>query len=85
MHEILGSLLYCVEKELEEWASDPSPNPLRALFSPQTVEAHSFWLFERLMLELEPIYDPVPTSSHGVESQPFVVQYCVKIQGTSLT
>ena len=88
MHEILGTILYCVEAESSAWASalarkEVSPShPLAALFQPSSVEAYTYRLFDRVMTELEPIYDPVPTSFHGVENQPFVVQFCMKIQGS---
>ena len=83
MHEILGTILFCVETESKAWADLPAEHPWANLFRPAAVEAHTYCLFQRVMAELEPIYDPVPTSFHGVENQPFVVQFCMKIQGTN--
>jgi hypothetical protein len=90
MHEILGTILFCVDTERQEWEvalkeSHVAPShPFALMINASTVEAHTYWLFERIMLELEPIYDPVPTSFHGVENQPFVVQFCMKIQGRAV-
>ena len=48
-------------------------------------EAHTYTLFARIMDELEPLYDPTSSSGAGrgaADHQPFVVQYCTKIQGS---
>ena len=81
MHEIVGTILFCVESESSAWADVPAAHPWADLFRPAAVEAYTYSLFQRIMTELEPIYDPVPTSFHGVENQPFVVQFSMKIQG----
>lgn len=87
MHEIVGCILFVVECERSEWEKaiarkEVSVNhSLHGSFSEQTLEAHTYYIFERIMLELQPLYDPVLTRSHGVEAQPFVVQFCTKVQG----
>lgn len=87
MHEIVGCILYVVEIERLEWEKAVSRkefsvnHSMHGAFSEASVEAHTYYLFNRIMEELQPLYDPVSTLSHGVESQPFVVQFCTKIQG----
>ncbi len=87
MHELVGCVLYVVEIERQEWErafakKEISPNhSLCGAFSEASVEAHTYYLFERLMVELQPLYDPTCTLKHGAEGQPFVVQFCTKIQG----
>lgn len=78
MHEILGAILYAVESEKRGWESEPD-HPLAAAFTEKNVEAYTYNFFERIMMELYVLYDPLPVS--GIENQPFVVQYCTKIQG----
>lgn len=85
MHEILGVIIFIVEIEKQEWQKAkerneiPPNHALRDSFSDKTVEAHTYHLFSRIMDELKPLYDPSAVST-GVESQPFVVQFCSKIQ-----
>ena len=50
MHEIVGTILYCIERELDAWNSLTSiqleeKNPLIGAFTEDTVEAHTYWLF----------------------------------------
>ena len=40
------------------------------------LESSVYWLFERIMRELEPLYSPVT----GADEQPAIVHYCTKIQ-----
>jgi TBC1 domain family protein 5 len=87
MHEIVGCILFVIETERLAWEKAISRKEMSAshsmmgVFSEATLEAHTYYIFERIMEELQPLYDPVATKSHGVESQPFVVQFCTKIQG----
>ena len=46
-------------------------------FTTENLEPYTFWLFERIMKDLEPLYDPVA----GPDGQPMVVHYCTNIQG----
>ena len=50
---------------------------LARCFSEEYLEANTYWLFERIMTELEPLYSPVT----GADEQPMVVHYCTRIQG----
>jgi TBC1 domain family protein 5 len=85
MHEIAGVVYFSLEMEREAFSKLKheafASHPLNKAFSTDTIEAHTDWIFERIMCELLPLYDPVPTSKHGMENQPFVVQFCTKIQG----
>jgi hypothetical protein len=83
MHEIVGCLLFIVENELQYWQEaevrgEVSPDHyLSGCFTAISVEAYTYMLFERIMLELASLYDPLPV----YDGQPFVVQFCSKIQG----
>lgn len=58
-----------------------SHDPLLHSFDRTTIEPYTFHLFTRIMDELEPLYDPTSVSVRMVDKQPFVTQFCVKIQG----
>ncbi|KAJ1427790.1 hypothetical protein B484DRAFT_329860 [Ochromonadaceae sp. CCMP2298] len=78
-------------------SSSPTPSPLSPLspsslwaqlgpaFQSPHTEAYTYHLFARIMDELEPLYDPVSLTPKGAENLPFVVQYCVKLQGMRRT
>jgi hypothetical protein len=96
MHEIAGYIMYCVEQELTTWnkaresggvGGKPGVDEFGLLnvFTEPNLEAHTFHIYSRIMNELEPIYDPVAFTPRGAESQPFVVQYSMKIQGKRST
>lgn len=40
------------------------------------IEAQTYWLFDRIMIDLEPLYSPVT----GADEQPAIVHFCTKIQ-----
>lgn len=88
MHEILGTILYTVECERKAWEEAiqsgkiPFDYPLAQSFKLLTIEPYTYVLFDRIMMELEPLYDPMPVT--GMENQPFIVHYCTKIQGIFL-
>lgn len=63
------------EDEIISWRN----HPLRMCFSRDNVEAYVYWLFDRLMSDLECLYDPNPTS----DGQPPVLHYCFAMQGTA--
>eukprot|EP01038_Epipyxis_sp_PR26KG_P004508 gene4508-6370_t len=81
MHEILGTILFVVEQEAYLWnkAKDNKKDGLNDNFSlynsftESTIESHTYWIFDAIMCELVPIYDPNNT-------QPYIVSYCTKIQ-----
>ena len=55
MHEIVGTILHCLERELEAWTSSSSfqqvpEHFLRGALSEETVEAHTYWIFTRWCL-----------------------------------
>lgn len=82
MHEIAGTVLLAVDKEFESWTAaehrmENSSHPLYNSFSKANTEAYTFWLFERIMKDLSPLYDPAV----GADGQPGIVQYCANIQG----
>lgn len=86
MHEIAGTVLLVVDKELEGWEADCanteedreiSAHSLRGCFTKSNMEAFTFWIFEAIMKDLAPLYDPAV----GADQQPAVVQYCTNIQG----
>ena len=86
MHEIAGTVFMVVETEFEGWSvhntgpheeEEVSCHPLRGCFTRMGVEAFTFWLFERILRDLSPLYDPAV----GADHQPAVVQYCTNIQG----
>ena len=56
-------------------------HPLLHSFDRTTIEPYTFHLFTRIMDELEPLYDPTSISVRMIDKQPFVTQFCVKIQG----
>lgn len=82
MHEILGCIMYAVDLEKAAWDNAPQDHPLKSCFSAENVEAYSFLIFDRIMMELAALYDPLPVT--GIENQPYVVQFCTKIQGKKL-
>jgi hypothetical protein len=86
MHEIAGTVLLVLEDELAAWISMSAAQPdllgcaqLRQCFSKTNLEPYCFWLFERILRDLEPLYDPTA----GADGQPAVVHYCTNIQGLS--
>jgi hypothetical protein len=62
MHEICGTILYCLEKELEAWTdynvTSKDKHFLSDSFSESNIEAHTYWLFTSIMSEIELLYDP---------------------------
>jgi hypothetical protein len=68
MHEIAGPILFVLETELKAftdyYASHPdAPTTFKTVFTNSALEAHTFWIFEKIMDELEPLYDPTGKSS----------------------
>jgi hypothetical protein len=87
MHEVLGVIVHVLDIEEAAWKNSikkgefSADHPLGVCFQPQNIEAYAYYIFDRIMLEIEPLYDPLPVSGH--ENIPFVVAYCTKIQGKS--
>lgn len=87
MHEVAACLLYAVEEELLAYNSASSENVMRfpkskilaAISEPDAVEAHTYWLFDHLMLHLSPLYDP-EAKKKGSETNTNVVHFCCAIQ-----
>jgi hypothetical protein len=88
MHEVAGTLLLVLDQEVEAWqgpiAADPSDKAselalaIKPCVTRESLEAHTFWIFERVMKGLEPLYDPTPDEETGRSK---VVLYCSNIQG----
>ena len=88
MHEIAGPILYVLETECEafEQYADDSPNdkdkehenPFKGTFSESNLEAYVYWIFEKIMDELEVLYDPTVRN----DGQPQVVHFCANLQGS---
>lgn len=53
-------------------------HPFRTLLTRENVEAHTFWLFERIMKDLECLYDPNSTAA----GHPPVLHFCLGMQGS---
>ena len=57
MHEIAGPILFVLETELKSFSDhfkmypDVS-HPLRGVFSYASLEAHVYWIFEKIMNEM---------------------------------
>jgi hypothetical protein len=48
MHEILATILFCLESELNAWGSiSSSQHFLGGIFTESSLEAHAYWLFDR--------------------------------------
>eukprot|EP01031_Cornospumella_fuschlensis_P023238 gene23238-28224_t len=89
MHEIAGICVYVVTME-QKWIAEclkdtttthtsSLPSELHTLLaSPAHTEALAFMLFERIMVELEVLYDPLPLS--GAEALPYICIFCTKVQ-----
>ena len=92
MHEIVGPVLYVLESELECFKSEQArlleinggvPNQqsnefcsFANAFTDQTLEAYVYWVFEKIMDQLEPLYDPTVRP----DGQPQVVHFCTNLQ-----
>ncbi len=88
MHEIAGTVLLVLEQEYSAWQCAISPDlddkatqmalAIQSQITRDSIEAHTFWIFERIMKDLEPLYDPTPEKEGGY---PSIVLYCTNIQG----
>lgn len=90
MHEVAACLLYAVEEELVAYNSDntgstlfPKDKILPAISEPDAVEAHTYWLFDHVMMHLSPLYDP-EAKKKGSETNTNVVHFCCAIQQQAL-
>lgn len=80
MHELVGTISYVLDVETEAWRTCPTNHPLKECFCENHIEAHLFWLFDRLMIDLVDLYDPIPVKN-AADSVPHIVDYCTRIQG----
>mmetsp|Transcript_23892 Transcript_23892/g.35058 ORF Transcript_23892/g.35058 Transcript_23892/m.35058 type:complete len:725 (-) Transcript_23892:69-2243(-) len=80
MHEIVAPVLLVLEEECNAWsevAECEGPEVgLKSCLGQDHMEASTYWMFERIMRDLEPLYSPVT----GADEQPVVVHFCTKIQ-----
>jgi len=60
MHEIAGPILFVLEEEQRAFGSAglERSHALSGSFTDSTLEAHTYWIFEKVMNDLEPLYDP---------------------------
>jgi hypothetical protein len=82
MHEIAGIIYYVVEQEAKSWIKVAEnkvfqDHILANCFNLSDVEANTFWLFERVMKDLDLLYDPTPS----FDGQPHITHYCTALQG----
>ena len=75
MHEIAGPILFVLEQELQAFKN--SSSIMSPSFSESTLEAHTYFIFEKIMDEVEPLYDP---TTSNVDGQPQVVHFCANLQ-----
>jgi TBC1 domain family protein 5 len=76
MHEIVGPIFYCVQAEFEAFSHADNKEAIQLLYpyiascfnQEHYVEAHTYWLFERIMDELDILYDPNPPASSSSSS-----------------
>lgn len=91
MHEIVGTVFYVLEVEKlaweahrklqSSWVDSSFQHPLCNSFTDESIEAHTYFLFERIMKDMLSLYDPNPMTPDGV---PPIVEYCTRIQGKLL-
>lgn len=82
MHEIAGPILFVLESELQgfdEYTKNfpDAVNPLKDSFSENNLEAYTYSIFEKVLDQLEPLYDPTVRA----DGQPQVVHFCANLQG----
>ena len=75
MHEIAGPILFVLEQEMQAFQNTTSS--MSSSFSTETLEAHSYYIFEKIMDEMEPLYDPTVSNK---DEQPQVVHFCANLQ-----
>ena len=80
MHEIVGTVLHCLERELQAWTDSNSLQLLpyhflREAFSIDSIEAHTFWLFSRYGISLSR-HDYEDT--HAVSLKPFCTDFSTR-------
>jgi TBC1 domain family protein 5 len=84
MHEIIGPVLFCVEAEYAAFTSADTdvatahPHVAACFNKKEYIEAHTYWIFERIMAELDVLYNPSPPASQ--QEQPTIVSFCTKVQ-----
>jgi hypothetical protein len=83
MHEIIGTIFYVLEIELLAWQSNiengtiPRDYPLAHSFTRDALESSCYYMMDKIMAHLLPLYDPKNSSS----GSPAIVTFCSKIQG----
>ena len=83
MHEIAAPILYVLEIELAAFAAASAEEQQLFGLSEASLEAHTFVLLERIMDDLETLYDPTPSPT-SPDKQPEIVAFCSKIQEQQL-
>lgn len=81
MHEIAGVILLVLEQEREGWNKvDDEAHPLKSCFTDESLMPHVYWIFERVLDELQVLYDPEPTKGNEGADMPQIVHFCSKVQ-----
>ena len=80
MHEIAAPIYYALEREQEALKSKCPTSPFAACCAnDDNLEAHCYWMFEAVMRDIVPLYDPTPRKK-GTENQPEIVHFVTSIQ-----
>lgn len=81
MHEIAGTILLVLEQERDGWKNvEDSEHVLKSCFTTESLLPHVYWIFERVMDELQVLYDPEPTKGKEGADLPPIVHFCSKVQ-----
>ncbi len=80
MHEVVAPILLVLEEELGDCSSHPLKD---AITQEGALEATSFWMFEAIMQQIEPLYDPIPRK-RGTEEITDIVHFCTLVQDSYL-
>ncbi len=80
MHEIAAPIFYTLERELEALQSKHASSPYAVCCNnDDSLEAHCYWMFEAVMKDILPLYDPTPRKK-GTENQPQIVHFVTAMQ-----
>eukprot|EP00607_Mallomonas_marina_P010543 CAMPEP_0182418890 /NCGR_PEP_ID=MMETSP1167-20130531/3266_1 /TAXON_ID=2988 /ORGANISM="Mallomonas Sp, Strain CCMP3275" /LENGTH=627 /DNA_ID=CAMNT_0024593351 /DNA_START=255 /DNA_END=2138 /DNA_ORIENTATION=- len=87
MHEVAASIFFVMQCELDQWLAAVSQDesltvhPLAKIITENHLEPHTYWVFERVMRQLQALYYPAPIGNDGVN---YMVQYCSHVQDVML-
>jgi TBC1 domain family protein 5 len=91
MHELVGPILYSIDIErqtfdrLKREGKLPAMHALYDAFSVETMEAHCYFIYNKLMNDMTILYDPTPSSTITFNDNVSpVVHFCNNIQDVQL-